>query len=195
MKKFLFLLSVYFLFNYNSFGCSCDTVSFSEATEWADEIFFGRVIQVKEVETGKNFEGEPYTKVWSALFEVEKKWKGSSKKYVEVFQAGTSCEFAFSFHNQPYIVYAKNSELLFWDSEDTFQGLTTWLCNRSASARTYNYWGEEEDVFNDRPRLDEKYPNPVKLSSINIDWTWIGVLFMTLLIGVLMGAALKKYVA
>lgn len=170
------------------FPCSCDTIPFEEATERADEIFFGRLIRLREVQTYE-LDGEKKTQIWGALFEVEKKWKGSSDKYVEVFQANTSCDFYFDFPNRPYIIYAQNSELFFLDKTQSFIELETWLCARNAGYRTYyNYEG---DGFDDRERLDEKYPTTVKLSKFYFKWKWIGIGGILLLIGMLIGRVTK----
>lgn len=190
MKKIIILLFIYFICILEGFACSCDTISFVEATEWADEIFFGRVIQTREVETYQDEDGNRDTQIWGILFEVEKKWKGSSKKYVEVFQAGTSCDFNFEFPSQSYIVYAREAELIEWDSTQTFQALGTWLCARNADASTYNYW--RDYGFDDRPKLDKKYPTPIEVSSFNIDWKWFGLAFATFVIGLIIGLMLKQ---
>jgi len=58
-----------------SYACSCDTISFENATEWADEIFIGRLIRTREVRVYEDAGGEYQTRIWGALFEIEKKWK------------------------------------------------------------------------------------------------------------------------
>lgn len=190
MKKITLLLFTYFICISEGFACSCDTVSFARATEWADEIFFGRVIEIREVETYQHEDGIREIKIWGVLFEVEKKWKGSSKKYVEVFQSGNSCDFNFEFNGQSYLVYAMEDELSPWDSTQTFKGLTTWLCARNADYYTYNYYGEYG--FDDRPRLDKKYPNLIEVSGYNIEWKWFGIVFVTFVIGLITGLKLKR---
>ena len=173
-----------------SFACGCDTISFAEATKWADEIFYGRLIQIREVETYQDADGRPHTSIWAALFEVEKKWKGSNDKYVEVFQQNTSCDFYFDFHSQPYIVYAKYHELIDWDSTKLYKGLGTWLCARNADASIYNSWTEYG--FDDRDKLDLKYPDQIELSGLNIDWDFVLVGLLIFLLGLVIGRIIKK---
>ena len=94
MSRILFFFLV-LLTSLEAFSCSCDTISYQKAIDWADEIFVGRLIEIKEVQTELDVHGDPYTRIWYALFEVEKKWKGSKKKYVKVYQPSTSCDFEF----------------------------------------------------------------------------------------------------
>jgi len=190
MKKTIIILAIYLLGLSNSFACSCDTISFKEATEWADEIFFGRLIQIREVETYQESDEKPHTRIWAALFEVEKKWKGSSDKYIEVFQPNTSCDFYFDFPSQPYIVYAKYYELIEWDPTESYRALGTWLCARNADASIYNLWTEYG--FDDRQKLDEKYPDTIELSGFNIEWKWVIIGLPVFLLGFILGRIIKK---
>jgi len=167
-----------------SFACSCNRLSFEKANEWADEIFIGRVIKIREVKKMIDINALPSTRIWSALFEVEKKWKGSSSKYVEVFQGNTSCDFHFKCPSKRYIVYAKKEDVFQWDSEQEFIKLTTWLCARNASEITFEY---AENGFDDREKLNHKYPNPVRLSSLLSYWKEIFIGGLILLLGILIG--------
>ncbi|MCH2231876.1 MAG: hypothetical protein MK105_16190 [Crocinitomicaceae bacterium] len=190
MKKTIIILIVFLLGISKSFACSCDTISFTEATKWADEIFYGRLIQIREVETYQEADDRPQTRIWAALFEVEKKWKGSNDKYVEVFQSNTSCDFYFDFPSQPYIVYAKYGELIDWDSAKSHKGLGTWLCARNADVSTYNFWTEYG--FDDRDKLDRKYPDQIELSGFNIDWDFVLVGLLIFLLGLVIGRIINK---
>ncbi len=190
MKHVFTILAICFLGLTKSYGCGCDTISFKAATEWADEIFFGRIIRIREVQSYTEWDGKPDTRIWAALFEVEKKWKGSHSKYVEVFQPHTSCDFSFEFPSQPYIVYAKEGELIVWDSTQSFYALGTWLCARNADYATYNLY--TENGFDDRFKLDGKYPVPIKLAGFNMDWKLIIIGLVIFLIGILLGRIIKK---
>lgn len=176
-----------------SYSCSCDTISFNEATEWADEIFFGRLIEIKEIETYQELDGKNHTRIWSALFEVEKKWKGSNSKYVEVFQPNTSCDYFFHLSNQSYIVYAKKEELIRWDSTQSFIGLGTWLCARNADASVYHMYNK--NGYDDRNNLDRKFKKPIVLSSFNFNWKKIGITLLILLLGIIIGRKIEKRIA
>ena len=190
MKKTTILFLFCLIAVTEAFSCGCDTLAFEEATQWADEIFIGRLIQIREVSTSQGEEGESRTEVWGALFEVEKKWKGSHKRYVEVFQANTSCDFYFTFPNHPYIVYAKETELLDWEESPLVSGLATYLCARNADAFTYNLHGDY--AFDDRERLDRKFSKPIQLYGLNFNWKWVGVSLLLFVVGVLVGRRLKK---
>jgi len=179
-----------FLIPCMSFGCGCDTLSFNEASEWADEIFLGRIIRLREV-NNYQLDGSSNTRIWSALFEVEKKWKGGRNRYVEVFQSGTSCDFNFEFPSQPYIVYAKNAELIWWDPLQSFTELGTWMCSRTADVSTYEKWVEWG--FDDRENLDHKYPEAIKLIGINFQWKWLLIGLSLFGGGVVSGYILRKH--
>lgn len=49
------------LLNFKSYACFCNVQSFEKVISWADEIFIGRLIQVKEVYSYTN-EQDPSTK-------------------------------------------------------------------------------------------------------------------------------------
>lgn len=68
--------------------CGYEIQSFEDAVKYSDEIFTGRLIELKEVTYDHHELGETFTNMWSATFEVEKKWKGSRDKYMTVFQPG-----------------------------------------------------------------------------------------------------------
>ena len=182
-----FLLLLTSLYGY---CCSCDYQSFEDAIKHSDEIFLGRIIEMKEVKTVYDEEdGYPYTRMWSAKFEVEKKWKGSNDKYVTVYQPNTSCDFLFEFPSHPYLVYARNGELFLWDSTESFTGLDTWLCSRTAGAEIYYGW-INDSLGDDRPLLDKAFPNHIDLRSNYYDWI-IGIIGGIVIIG--MVAWILKY--
>lgn len=174
------------------YSCSCVTIPFDRATEMADEIFLGRLIQLKEATTHQTPAEGDCTKIWSALFEVEKKWKGSNDKYVEVFQNGTSCDYQFDFPNHPYIIYASYGNVSYPDSTKSSVKLVTWLCTRNADASTYNLW--RDNGFDDRKKLDIKYSEPITLLRYNFNWKWIGIAFVIYLLGIVSGMKLKKQI-
>lgn len=190
MKKILAFLFFNFLGFSGIYACSCDSLSFEEATEWADEIFIGRLIQIKEVNTYEQDDGQKATRVWSALFEVEKKWKGSNEKYVEVFQPNTSCDFFFELSNEPYIVYAKNDDLFNYEPQKSFKALTTYLCSRTANDYIYNNMGSFG--FDDREKLDKKYPHPIVLSGSLVSWRFLLFGILVFLFGLILGVILKR---
>jgi len=174
----------------NAYGCSCHNSPFEQASEWADEIFIGRVIEIREVNSQDYIMHGTYTRIWAALFEVEKKWKGSKAKYVEVFQPNSSCDFYFSLPSRPYLVYAKDIDLLAWDETQSFYGLSTWLCARNTE--TFNYSANAEYV-DDRNNLDEKYPLPIKLIGFNFKSNWTKLIFVISLIGIFFAARLFSF--
>ena len=190
MKQTIIIVCICILGLNDSYGCSCDTISFEKATEWADEIFIGRLIQIREVKKYQDSDGNDHTRIWGALFEVEKKWKGSNDKYVEVFQPSTSCDFNFDFSNQPYIVYAKEAELVEWDSTYSFVGLGTWLCARNADFSTYNAYTEYS--FDDREKLNKKFSKSIKLFSFNIEWKQFTIIILSFVVGLFIGNKIKK---
>lgn len=185
MIKTLLLLLLLLSIKTELYGCGCDLIPFEEATEWADEIFLGRLIEVREINSLQGLDGYTNTNTWGALFEVEKKWKGSNSKYVEVLQYGGSCDFNFEFPAQPYIVYAKEGKIDIEGSTKPVAGLVTSLCRRNASA--YTYYLMDEDGFDDRERLDVKYKAITKLHSFYLYWKWLAVGSICFLLGVLLG--------
>lgn len=186
-KKLTLLVLLQLILISQATCCSCNLIPFKEAVKNSDEIFFGRVIELKNL--GKI----PYSfssndidsmSLMSAVFEIEKKWKGENNKRIEVFQLITSCSFGFEFHEN-YIVYGKK------DSNSKSDSIWTWLCARNASHLEYDwkyyaedypdmfpdyYWQKDSllfEGFDDRPKLDSLFPHPIKLqtSEINVETT------------------------
>lgn len=185
MKKLitLFLLII----STNSFACSCNDISFEKAIDWADEIFLGRLIEIKEVEFEYNeyHPQEKYTRIWYALFEVEKKWKGSSKKYVKVYQPSTSCDSYFRSLGNSHLVYAKKEEMFPFDKyRKSDVKLTTWMCSRSREYQGVN------EPNNDIKLLESQFPTKVKLNSFQLNFIYIFYGFL-LLIGFFLGKKFK----
>ena len=117
-------------------ACSCSWMPYQECIEWADEIFLGRVVAIKEVDK-QEVDGTLSTGIWSCTFEVTKKWKGSSSKYVTIYQPNNSCDAYFRLPDYEYIVYAKRQDIFPWDEGRMRIELTTDLCNTAAPRSTY----------------------------------------------------------
>lgn len=186
---------VLLLFCTNIIACSCNSISFKKAVIWADEIFFGRLIEIKEVQTedtldyhhnSQPYYEKKYTRVWYALFEVEKKWKGSSKKYVKVYQPSTSCDAEFRTLGRNYLVYAKNDEMFYWRNELSNTKLTTWLCSRS---REFMGVSEPND---DLKKLDQKFSKKIDLYNNRINYLQYFSILIFLISGFLMGFYFRK---
>lgn len=187
MKKLitLFLLII----STNSFACSCNDISFEKAVDWADEIFLGRLIEIKEVkfEFNEQHPEEKYTRIWYALFEVEKKWKGSSKKYVKVYQSWTSCDTEFNALGRLHLIYAKKQDLFpYYKNHKSEVRLTTWLCSR-----TREYQGVNEPN-NDIKLLEKEFPKKIILNSFHINYQNIFYGLIILFVGLFLGFKLKK---
>jgi len=163
----------------NSYACSCDTLSFQDAVEWADEIFIGRIVKIEEVEQNrKNAERYSENEYWVTHFEISKKWKGDQKDRIQILQRYSSCELPFNFHDYEYLVYAKKSK------KSGLSGIhnITHLCSRTVDSSVFLGWAE--DSWDDRPLLDEMFPTPVQLSGFYISWkTWLpGILILSLIL-------------
>lgn len=189
MKKYILSLFFISLSIYN-YACSCNDIPFEKAVEWADEIFIGRLIEIKEVkyETSLDDPEERYTRLWYAKFEITKKWKGSNKKYIKVYQPSTSCDAEFNHLNRHFLVYTQKGRVFnFFNQDNEIQKYTTWLCARN---REYEFVNEPED--SDYFKLNKLFPNEVKLSNFQINWKLplLGVLiFIT---GLFIGRKTKK---
>ena len=150
----LFGILILIVFNISkSNACSCDTVSFENATKYADEIFTGKVIKVEE-QDNYHIKYE---------LEVEKKWKGN-KDSILIFHGGsTSCDFYFHLDKR-YLVYAAG---------ESKYGFLASLCSRTIHEQTKVF--EERNWYKkDLKRLDKKFPNkftPIEEKSNQINIT------------------------
>jgi|GEM_PF-1558889 len=191
-KTLLILLTSIFSYSL-SYACSCTVLPFEEAIERADEIFEGRLIRMREVRQEDTESEDPLEQdigIWSALFEVENKWKGSASGYVEVFQTGTSCDYFFQYIGAIYLVYASDFRLEGSEMTKPFEGLGTYLCSRTVPSYTGAHF--EEDISN----LNSQFPNKVSLIPVNykhkVFWLGLCVLAIGLFVGWIMRGRLNS---
>ena len=167
-------------------ACSCDTISFKEASEhYADEIFVGKIIKAERYEIGryKHEEGdeEEIDYGWKYLFEVEKKWKGSSDKLITIYHHGSTCDTYFDIYAYRYLVYAsrdrgKEKAVGVTSFGKPKKLLSTWLCARNIDA--FQGW-----FSSDTTKLNQIFPNSVQLKTPNpyLKWIWSLILILILL--------------
>lgn len=167
-------------------ACSCDTISFNEAVNYADEIFFGKIIKAEKFNDGKYVLGnqERINWNWKFQFEVEKKWKGSNKKNLVVYHQGTSCDLWFNIYEE-YLVYASKGGLLNLSSSVTkYQNeskkrLSTYLCSRTTSL---DFLEEANWYQKDKYRLDKIFPNEILLNSSDSNWHFWCIITLVILL-------------
>ena len=151
MKLFIFIILGLFFNTANA--CDCDTLPFNDATEWADEIFIGRIIEIKAIDSITE-NGLTISTTFKIKIEISKKWKGDSKKYIEIYQAGSSCDFYLSIYETAYLIYAKKSKTKGFLEIPKGEHYT-YRCSRSADFITFNNWnGKGRD---DRDKLNKKF--------------------------------------
>lgn len=160
MKKIIATLLIKTIFIQATLACSCDTISLTKAIQISEEIFYGRVVKIEEIDQDPAtiIDGDTYTSTntWCTTFEIVKKWKGNSSKFIKVFQEGNSCDYFFDFGGS-YIVYAQSNRIFDFKGEKS-DTLWTWQCARN------NDFG---DGWDDTERLDALFPKKIKLLLIN----------------------------
>ena len=191
----LVLFLTYFISN----ACLCNGKTFENEVKKADEIFIGRLIEIKEIDT-KTYDYEfeetdqkvKTTRFWYAKFEVEKKWKGSNKKYIEIYQEAGNCSFKFNISVNSYLVYARTSK-------EPFELNGKKVLYTSGCFRTKEFYynlksknGEKNQPNKDFYLLNKKFPNTIELVD-NTPFHWklplLGVLiFIT---GLFIGKKIK----
>ncbi|CAN5119450.1 hypothetical protein BH23BAC3_BH23BAC3_33080 [soil metagenome] len=167
MRYFIFILVFFGVLSSTTYACSCGTRPFEEAVELADEIFIGRVVKI---ESNQELFSAEHWEYWTVHLEISKKWKGTKKSKIRVVQSFNSCEFPFEFFGE-YLVFATEDESFGWNGTKNY---TTWLCSRSMDTIYFADWAKEDWVWDDRKRLDDIFPNPVKVSLFYNNWTiWL----------------------
>lgn len=171
-------------------ACSCDTISFREALEYADEIFVGKIIKAEKFKNGKFINADNQEEInwnWRYYFEIDKKWKGNNQSKLIIYHQGTSCDVWFDIYEREYLVYAsrkseKENPLGITVGADNGQErLSTWLCSRTTGSQD---WEEGNWFKEDIEKLDREFPNEVQLSKfqINTNWLLIGLGFIGILV-------------
>mgnify|MGYP000123775315 CR=1 FL=1 len=162
---FIFWFSIFII---NAYSCSCDTPSFSSASEYVDEIFLGDIVKQEMIyESKKMWNGIEYqNKHIETTFKVEKKWKGNSDMYITLQQESTCATPLEIQRYRPYIIYAVYEI-------DTVFGFTfqrklhTYACTRNASSAVFSKYNEGD--WDDRPELNNKY-SLIKLRNNKFDY-------------------------
>jgi len=174
MRSLLLIFIFSGVFFQTVFACSCGTIPFTEAVDRSSEIFIGKVVKIeleRDLLPSQTHESLPFDRrfYWVTTLEVSKKWKGSKKSKIRVKQSFNSCEFPFTFGGE-YLVFANDFDLR-WNGT---RNHNTWLCSRTMDTVYYNEWAKEDWTFDDRERLDEKFPNPVQTASFFNNWpVWV----------------------
>ncbi|WP_027418947.1 hypothetical protein [Crocinitomix catalasitica] len=157
----IFLIVLIFLGSNTTKACSCDTIAFNDAIDWAEEIFTGHIIKIEAIDT----RGDYYGWRWKYTFKVNEKWKGSSDSEVEIYHEGSSCDPYFEIYQSNYLIYAsKDNEREVYSESVGFNtangNLSTWLCARNVEERWENSWFDQ-----DVKRLNKLFPEKVKLTN------------------------------
>lgn len=163
MRSTILYLLVILLLPLRLHSCSCDTISFSKAIQFSDEIFTGRIIRAKGpsfLSNSKKNQGS-----WRFLFEIEKKWKGGKSKHVIIEEQNNSCDFIFDLRKD-YLVYANypsssaGNWTNLWNRLSNPPLATTWLCSRTTSRyhslNAYNWYSD------DLVHLDKVFPGSLQ---------------------------------
>ncbi|HKK73582.1 MAG TPA: hypothetical protein VJ953_00810 [Saprospiraceae bacterium] len=124
-------------------------------------------MEIKRFEVNTKFENEDHhTFVGTeTLFEVKKKWKGSNRKIVSIFQDGSSCSEDFLINGYDWIISARNTSFTFTPMREQMKGkyLQTIWCDPNVSQ------GEEEFDLVEQ-KLDQLFPNQIKLKKRYDGW-------------------------
>jgi hypothetical protein len=168
-------------------ACGCSLLDFDEAVKSAAEIFIGKVYDVEYIyyslndydldstdNTLKRASGDEYS-MRKVTFEVERKWKGSSNKFVSIYDHLNSCSFNFEDFDR-YIVFTSSSKLFPIGDDSLFQGFpnttgyNTHFCSRTLPDPRRYPWTENiiTEPFNDIPSLDQRFPHPIMLIDFRI---------------------------
>jgi len=186
-------------------ACSCDTISFEKAVEYADEIFVGEIVKAEKFESGKFINSKLQEETlwdWKYHFKIRKKWKGNSDSELIVYHQSTSCDLFFDIYKSEYLVYAAQ-ELrkeypigVTTDISNNKNRLSTWLCSRTV----YNdWWRNYNDTISneiwykdDVIRLGNKFPEEIILSKNWYQKSWIIIITAVLILSILVLIVKRK---
>lgn len=199
MNKGLLIL-LFVLSSGKLMACGCSLVDFDEAVKSAEEIFIGKICKIEFIYFQSNdyyFDstdnvlkpilGDEYY-IRKVTFEVERKWKGSSNKFVSVYDNISSCSFNFDEYDR-YIVYAANSKL-FPTGDDVLihgfpdiSGYNTNFCSRTVPDPNRYPWTESNmnEPLNDITQLDQLFPHQRMLIDFRILY---GSILLVSLVGI-----------
>lgn len=184
-----FSISIFLVLSLSSvsYACSCSSMRFQDKVDRADEIFHGRILEVKSYIV-KTIDGDKYTE-WYFTFDVIKKWKGNRKKRVKIYMEGTSCDFYFDIFQDEYLVYAKKgpsvlSKVLSPSDKsldkrvDFFENKhTTSLCSGTTSQFTRSGVLTTDNFKYEFSDLNKTFPDGVFLIPYYINFT--NIFFLT----------------
>jgi len=170
MKKPLAIYVVCFIFLVQTVSaCSCSgSITPQTSFENSGAVFLGKIIDIREIESGSGGMGETYLET---DFEVIESFKGTSEKKITILtlkNTGSNCGYTFGFGDpegpigQEYIVYADYTDYI---TEDT--QLSTGACSSTKSVI-----GAENEINFLRELAQED-----KTNIFEIIWKWFSNLF------------------
>lgn len=129
-------------------ACFCISEDIETANYSAyDELFLGKILDIERIEVSEIREKEKYEYVGTiTTFEVIKKWKGSNKKIIKIYQQQSSCGLEFSITNSRWIISAYRKSFVTEVFRKTYPNKYLQTDNCSLYIEELDYDGFENDI-------------------------------------------------
>ncbi|MEQ9266925.1 MAG: hypothetical protein RLN81_16985 [Balneolaceae bacterium] len=176
MRAFSISIFLVLILSSVSYACMCGEWDFDFSVNAADEIFLGKIIS-SETDEYPFFD----TSELKYVFEISKKWKGSSSNRIEIFRQSGCAPSLDTKYPAEYIIYAYKSysqlaeviakrfdNPIFYDLDFADSRMTTIACFRLKKVD----WHKTEAPFRDEiALLDSAFTKPVTLRPYYINFT------------------------
>lgn len=155
----------------STFACICFDPTFEDAIKGAKEIFLGKVIHAEPIQNSEDYTVVKYT------FEVIKKWKGNTSKYIDIYRTNSNCDLRFKVSETPVLVYAWLDIYRFKSTSN--DKLATSQCSRTVISNNRRE-DKRQQFENDTLLLHQTFPNLITIkekvtsSPPKIPWSIIG---------------------
>ena len=150
-----------------------------------EELFLGKILNIERIAVSEIRGKEKYEYVGTiTTFEVIKKWKGSNKKIIKIYQQESSCGLEFSITNSRWIISAYRKSFVTEVFRKIYPDKYLQTDNCSLYVEELDYDGFENDI----KKIDKKFPNEIELKN---DLNY-GLYIMVLILGIGMLIILKK---
>lgn len=176
-KAYHLILILCLLVYQNGKACFCISEEIETANYSAyEELFLGKVLNIKRIEVVETYEEEEYELVGTiTTFEVIKKWKGSNKRIVEIYQQRNSCGIDFLITNSRWVISAYSKSFVTDAFREKYPNKYLQTDNCSLYIEELDYDQFEKDI----DRIDAIIPNEIELKGSPIYWKSVVILFFT----------------
>ena len=168
-KKYCLIILLIISIFHEIKACYCISEENLDSIKYSvyDELFLGKIKNIERIELIKTRGSEVYELVGTiTTFEIIKKWKGSEKKLIRIYQEMNSCGIDFSITNSRWIISAKKKSFISKEFRRKYPNKYLQTDNCSLYREELDYEAFENDIS----KLNSIFPGEIILKGNSSFW-------------------------